>query len=742
MAGRFLVMILCLVGMAVQARMLADAGKSDYVIVLAPGAIPAEKSAAFELQEFLREISGVELPVVAESTGPAIRVGQSPEAARALGIADWGALKPDEIILKAVGDDLYLAGDRPRGTLYAVYELLEKEFGVRFWTASATRVPKAEMLKLPCPDIRFAPPFEVRSAGYELLFRDPRFAVRLRNNGHGFANPPELGGDVQLLGGVHTFSENMPLIRSDRCFPVHPEWFAERDGKRIAASQLCLTNRELRRELAAQVLERLRRHPGTRYVSVSQNDNHWYCRCAACMEFVKRNGNQADLLIDAVNEVAAAVKKEFPEVYVETLAYYYTRTPPERIRAADNVVVRYCTIEADAFHPLTGKSNQALLKDLAGWRRMAPQLMVWHYVTDFRKYYQPHPNWRVIGPDLRTFRECGVVSIYEQGPWNGGGAAADLGELRAWLVSKLLWNPDQDAGALIDEFLAGYYGPAAEAVRGYIDLMNAAADRHPEVKTDCYAASTEAWLDIGTLTEAWRKLEAAYERFREDPVYGPRLAIAAVPAGCALVERHDRPAGIDTVKLAPELARRMKEAGVTRMREGGTSPEEWAAEQVRRNSISGRDGSRPAVAGDGPFRAWSIGRIFPLNALGTELFWEEDGASLVGKAVRMPNTHDRWHVMGKMPVSGRFDLYADVRCDSSAPTGNAVRIGTYAWVEKKEFFRDIPASEIAGKRYRTVKVGTVELTSDVSIFIAPVVNPAVSSIWIDRIILIPKGAGK
>ena len=95
--------------------------------------------------------------------------GQSPETASALGIPDWKRLKPDEIRLKSAGGNLYLAGDRPRGTLYAVYELLEKEFGVRFWTADATHVPKREKLELPQIDLRYAPPFEVRAAGYDLI---------------------------------------------------------------------------------------------------------------------------------------------------------------------------------------------------------------------------------------------------------------------------------------------------------------------------------------------------------------------------------------------------------------------------------------------------------------------------------------------------------------------------------------------------------------------------------------------
>ena len=170
------ILLCCLLGLSLSgAELLTEGGRSRYEIVLPADAVPAEQTAARELQSFLKQISGVELPIVASPSGPAIFIGQSPETASALGIPDWKRLKPDEIRLKSAGGNLYLAGDRPRGTLYAVYELLEKEFGVRFWTADATHVPKREKLELPQIDLRYAPPFEVRrpvttSSGTTLAF--------------------------------------------------------------------------------------------------------------------------------------------------------------------------------------------------------------------------------------------------------------------------------------------------------------------------------------------------------------------------------------------------------------------------------------------------------------------------------------------------------------------------------------------------------------------------------------------
>ena len=229
-----------------------------------------------------------------------------------------------------------------------MYEFLEQQIGVRFWTNEVTDIPSHQRLSRTQLDYQYVPPFQVRSAGYDSIFTHPKFAVRLRNNGHDCRVPAEWGGDVQVLGCVHTFSQNFPLLPVEEYFSKHPEWYAERNGKRVS-NQLCLTNPDLRRELIRKVLERLRQNPNCRYISVSQNDNQDYCQCEACSAFVKKYGNQTDLLLDTINQIASAVAQEFPNVLIETLAYQYTRTPPVSIHPVDNIIIRYCTIETGKF---------------------------------------------------------------------------------------------------------------------------------------------------------------------------------------------------------------------------------------------------------------------------------------------------------------------------------------------------------------------------------------------------------
>ena len=85
-------------------------------------------------------------------------------------------------------------------------------------------------------------------------------------------------------------------------------------------------------------------------------------------------------------------------------------------------------------------------------------------------YPTPHPNWRVLQPNIKAMIKNNVKGIFEQanGASRGG---VDFNELRLYLISKLLWDPDCDVLAHRKEFMEYYYGDAAEPLMEYLDLI-------------------------------------------------------------------------------------------------------------------------------------------------------------------------------------------------------------------------------------------------------------------------------
>ena len=102
-------------------------GASEFQIRLAPNPAPADLTAAKELAKYFSQIdkSKQSFKIVTDSNTPEkgniIYLGQSEKTRKVFSLKSWD-LRRDEIMYKVADDGkLYIAGDRTRGTLYAVY---------------------------------------------------------------------------------------------------------------------------------------------------------------------------------------------------------------------------------------------------------------------------------------------------------------------------------------------------------------------------------------------------------------------------------------------------------------------------------------------------------------------------------------------------------------------------------------------------------------------------------------------
>ena len=480
------------------------AGAFEFGVVLPSDAVPAEKTAGRELRKYLSEIS-VRTRVSSSRTSFRFFLGQSPAIAEKLGIGDFASLRPDEILLRRIGNDFYLTGARPRGTLYAVYTFLEDFCGMRFLAPDETLYPTHFSFS-DTLNFRYAPRFIMREVPFPSLRLSNDFAAKRKVNGHWQKTSEEWGGHETILGFCHTFSELMP---PDKYAKEHPEYYSEINGvRRPVGNQLCLSNSQMRAELIRNIRALLRKNPSAKIISVSQNDNNDYCRCQACNLLAERfGGTQSGILIDCLNEIAGALEKEFPNVYFETLAYAYSVEPPQNIRPRRNVIVRLCADSCDYGQPLNSPANSVFRDALTNWSRLTKRLMVWNYVSLFGNHLIPNPNWGLHGVNLRFFRDHGVIAVFNQA---GGGDCGDFAPLRAYVNSKLLWNPDLDEQMLIDEFLPGYYGKDAfPFLRRYLALMKINYSRQKTGFKLTWKTSSAEWLPYDTMEEARGLMERA-----------------------------------------------------------------------------------------------------------------------------------------------------------------------------------------------------------------------------------------
>ena len=502
---------------------LARDGHACYVICVPEDATAPVQEAARELKFWLDRMTEADFVLGTDSAEQTIYVGNSnafrtafPEKAA----RDWGY---DGICLAASADgqDIFLTGGEPRGTLYAVATFLEDYCGIRWWTATETHVPHAPDLKVRRPDLDYMPPLEFRSSFYygyitSEIPEQVRFRVRNKMNGHGEIVPPELGGHLRILGLAHTFEQMLPYQEYGT---EHPEWFSLVDGKRIGGhreGQLCMTNPEVQKALLTKSLEWLANNPDCRIISISQNDNSNGCECPSCKALDTAEGSPAGTLLAFINPIAEAIGRQYPDVKVLTLAYLHTEEPPATLRPAPNVLIHLCPITTRRTCPYTAPANRKFMERLEGWSVIAPNLFIWNYHCQFSDYLCFVPNYFFLGEDLRLLVHHGAKGIFAQGNYQL--PIGDFVELKGWVTAKMLWNPELDNRELVTEFVEGYYGAAAPWILKILERLSLDAEN-----IDLSKRLHSKWNSLDCLNDLTEYFDQAQAMVALDPVLSVRV---------------------------------------------------------------------------------------------------------------------------------------------------------------------------------------------------------------------------
>ena len=423
----------------------------------------------------------MEIPIVTDAEKAQkkeIIVGKTNREAE--GQFDREELGDDGFVIKSEGKKLWLVGGEKRGTMYSVYSFLEEYLGVRYFTDFYEKVPEQTTITLDAiEENKQIPVFETRNSFWYDMY-DQSLSAKLKLNcprGRG-AMPEELGGSDNWAGSeCHTMYDYAEMADD----PVY----------NVRWNEPCVTSEETYQTILKNVRAVLAANPGAKYVSVSQNDGDASadggqrrvgCECDNCMAAFNKYGTWSGPYIELVNRIAREIKDEYPDIMIHTFAYCYTRRAPEGLKVEDNVMVELCTIEACFRHPyedykeLTPAEEYDIRFDygelLKEWGEICNYLSVWDYTTNFGHYNLTFPNFDSILPNARLFAENNVKKVFEQGSYQGENG--EFGELRGYLLAKILWNPymtEEEYNYHMNDFLKNVYGPGWEGIRQYIDTV-------------------------------------------------------------------------------------------------------------------------------------------------------------------------------------------------------------------------------------------------------------------------------
>lgn len=494
-------------------------GQTVWRICIAEASEPAILYAVEELTNALKKVSNVDFPVQIGGdvpTSDAIVIG---DLTHPLVLHHQQALKltagdTEQTTVKTIGDQLFLAGNQPRGALYAVYTFLNHELGVRWlWPGeSGEFMPTRTQYSLPNIDVNHTPGYQYR--GFHLCgdWRDHQlFRIWMgRNfiNIHRHAAPEH----EKRLGFHSMWSSHNAHLKASEYFEEHPEYFAELNGQRYPSS-ICMSNPEVLELVAEKQREYLKRNPQLEILSIFPSDNQDYCRCEACAKMDVSTG-----WFNFYNKLTDILKVEYPKLKFATIAYQgYREVPACEIRNTD--FVEYATYGRCNVHPFSDTNctrSAHVLEAFDVWEKTGVPIGNYGYEFDiFRRNARFTPFFTMIEDAIREgHRREQSVLITEVGLSPRTGPITDVhtvqNRLPIYLYAQLMWNPAQSADELLADWCRTAYGDASAPMLDYFRAMGeawTAMPRHPGILGDAMSV-VDAFITKDLQSRVKRAFEA------------------------------------------------------------------------------------------------------------------------------------------------------------------------------------------------------------------------------------------
>lgn len=505
---------------------IVSKGKTEYKILIPNAATEAELYAAHQLQEYVERSTGSRLQIWRDMHLHALE-GEgkwSPIPARAwrgpwldklipskfisLGNTklfesqkfgnNFETLNGDGFFLQTKGEHVFVSAKNGRGILYGVCEILERCLGIRFLTERDTYLPRVSEMIVPEWNEACVPAFAMRTYLVGGVFQDscePAHYVHTRTNDSFTRMDTRHGGRSSMWGRNvdHNFIFYVPR---ELYGETHPEFYytdatygttidllngMTAEGKLDESMEVSVAKiviEEMKKDVLA--------NPDIDFFVFEQEDGP-FCypydndpEKLAIEQKYKRSG----ILIRFCNMLAENLQRwadaelNGRKINIVTFAYSYASEAPvreengefvpidETVVARDNVVMRIALMSNAYYSYFDPIQPDYLREGLAQWRACAKRFMFWAYDNNFCQYLCYYPSFRVMQDNIRGFRDMGITYFCMQGPHNT--CVNWQGNMRAYVYRNLMWNPDQDAKALLDEYIDRYYGMAAPAIRAFM----------------------------------------------------------------------------------------------------------------------------------------------------------------------------------------------------------------------------------------------------------------------------------
>jgi hypothetical protein len=519
--------------------LIAENKKSFAPIILPEINTLLMKEAANDLAIYIEKISGAKPEIIIGKPSPipasAIWVGYQPAMDKLFPGINFTYSHPEEIVNTAnenhiaiTGRDKWIPGamsvpdrtgkkmvagvQQEYGTCNAVYTFLQDQLEVRWlWPG-----PDGEDIRV--KNKLAIKPFYYR---YHPTIRDRANILHLTNiysnksrDEHKWSRLQRMQLSSLDLNGSHAFKDWWAKYGAS-----HPEYFAMlQNGKRIpqygpTAVKICQSNPDVWDTWLKETEEQLKKNPNTTIFSAGANDgwSQGHCTCSNCRAwdppgFSWAKPELSDREVMFANTLARKLKEKYPgkSYQVLILGYGYTRPAPTIVKPDDNVVIMNVSNflqRADGFED----ERTLAMQQYADWGKVTSNIAWRPNIGNPAGQVAGMPD---ISPhqtaaDFRYVADIGCRGLYFDSYWNHWSTQS----IQYYAMAQLAWNPSLDIDALLDDYYERAYGPAADEMKKYWELMETTRHefldkiktrarflRAPEIYTETWFAKAESIL--------------------------------------------------------------------------------------------------------------------------------------------------------------------------------------------------------------------------------------------------------
>lgn len=468
-----------------------------FTVIVADNADEKELFAAEEYAFFCGKAMGKSVAILKESeykSGGFVSIGKT----------EFFKQSFDTLLLaELVGHDGYkitarknfisVCGGAVQGTIFGVYALLNRLFGLKIFTDDIYTFTNAEAADIDGLDTMEKPDFPLRTLGIYPVHLERRHKHMLGNKRYTYRMRLR---QMDEGWGLHNHCY-LRVLPKDKYIARHPDWYDK------TQKTLCLSNEEMIRQYVRNMKKIIESTPDEFIYMIGQEDINYQCVCDGCNVVRTKYGEyHSALMLYFTNKVVKSLnkwlKKAHPERKIEFFSFAYndTELPPvvkdgngnyklisEELRPESNLGVLLAPIHAQSSCSLFDDTNDTALTTnydseprmrtreiFYMWRSVVNKLAIWSYNANFYQNMAPCPMWNGLEENYRNFKYLNAFYLFTEAlcyPYVPG-----FMEMKIYVISNLMWDTENRQNELVKEFVQAYYGEGNKDIYDYYVYLN------------------------------------------------------------------------------------------------------------------------------------------------------------------------------------------------------------------------------------------------------------------------------